>query len=119
MGCNFILIIVTLTLHLSQGDLEMKLFEYMEELRISSRTLAKEVCLAHTTIERWMKGEVPKTLVAAYLIEVATEGKVTIKDLVQYCLEQDMFSDEKSKLDKMNTKYKKKHGYRYGEKKLS
>lgn len=97
----------------------MKLFRYMEEGRISSRTLAKEVCLAHTTIERWMKGEIPKTLVAAYLIEVATEGKVTMKDLVQYCLEQDIFSEEKCKLNKLNTKYKKKYGYRYGENKLS
>lgn len=97
----------------------MKLYEYMEEARISSRTLSKEVCVTHTTIERWMKGEIPKNLVAAYLIEVATEGKVTVKDLVQYCLEQDMFAEEKCKLNKLNTKYKKKYGYRYGEKKLN
>lgn len=65
----------------------MKLKEYLIEKRISYQDLANYCGVTKKLAYRWCNGELPNSLIVAFLIEKLSEGKITMHSLAEEAFE--------------------------------
>lgn len=60
----------------------MTLAEYLRASRGAASKLARDLDVSHTTVARWASGKMEPSLAMCARIEAATNGKVTVQDMV-------------------------------------
>ncbi len=74
----------------------MSLEEYMMKYNVTFNELCKAVDSNLKVIWRWRNGDIPLALITAYNIVEATNGEVTLKDLVEGGLKSKKFNANKN-----------------------